>query len=83
MSLRVGILNERFAETETAVEQTNSLLQDELSAAESALRKEKAARKEAQLLGEANPHQNCVQHLRELPKGRKGRLLVRLRYQLA
>ena len=33
----------------------NSLLHDELSAAESALRKEKAVRKEAQLLGEATP----------------------------
>ena len=42
----VGILNERFAETETVMEQQNSLLQDELMA-ESALRKEKAARNEA------------------------------------
>ena len=39
----VGILNERFAETEIVMEQQNSLLQDELSAAESALQKEKAA----------------------------------------
>ena len=77
------ILNERFAETETVMEQENSLLQDELSAAESALRKEKAARKQAPLLGETNPPQHYVQDLKELPKGRKGRLLVRLRYQLA
>ena len=34
------------------MEQQNSLLQDELLAAENALRKEKAARMEAQLLGE-------------------------------
>ena len=51
----VGVLNERFAETETVMEQQNSLLQDELMAAESALRKEKAARKEAPLLGEVKP----------------------------
>ena len=51
----VGILKEGFAETETVMEQQNSLLQDELTAAESALRKEKAARKEAPLLGETKP----------------------------
>ena len=51
----MGILNERFAETETVMEQQNSSLQDELMAAESALRKEKAARKEAPLLGEVKP----------------------------
>ena len=37
------------------MEQQNSLLQDELSAAESALRQEKAARKEAPLLDEPTP----------------------------
>ena len=48
-------MSERFAETENVMEQQNSLLQDELLAAECALRKEKAARKEAQLLGETAP----------------------------
>ena len=37
------------------MEQQNSLLQDEFSAAESALRKEKAARREAPLLGVTAP----------------------------
>ena len=38
------------------MEQQNSLLQDELWAAESALRKEKAANKDAPPLGETAPH---------------------------
>ena len=37
------------------MEQQNCLLQDELMAAESALRKEKAAKREAPLLGETAP----------------------------
>ena len=40
----VGILNERFAETETVMEQQNSLLQDELWAAASAFPKERQRR---------------------------------------
>ena len=51
----VGILNEGFAEREIVIEQQNSLLQDELWAAESAIRKEKAAKKDAPLLGDTAP----------------------------
>ena len=64
-----GILNERFAETETVMEQQNSLLQDELTAAESALRKEKAARKQATLLGEANPRPGLRTAFERAPDG--------------
>ena len=65
----MGILNERFAETETVMEQQNSLLLDELTAAESALRKEKAARKQAPLLGEAKPAPGLRTALERAPDG--------------
>ena len=54
---------------ETVMEQENSLLQDELSAAESALRKQKAARKQAPLLGETNPPPGLRTGFERAPEG--------------